>query len=142
MKEAPLEKYEKVSGKHPMVGTMAAESERRRQAWYQTGCNHFDSKHPISKPLSFWTNQDVLLYIGKYDVPIASVYGEIAVDSKGCLITTGEQRTGCVFCPVGCHRDKVNRFQRMAVTHPKLHEYCMDALGLGAFLDYIDVARR
>jgi hypothetical protein len=47
-----------------------------------------------------------------------------------------------VFCPVGCHLDKVNRFQRMATTHPKLHEYCMDALGLGAFLDYIGVARR
>ena len=142
MKEAPLEKYEKESGKHPMVGTMATESERRRQAWYQTGCNHFDSKHPISKPLSFWTNQDVLRYVRDYDVPIASVYGDIVEDSKGRLTTTGEQRTGCVFCPVGCHRDKVNRFQRMAVTHPKLHEYCMDALGLGAFLDYIKVARR
>jgi hypothetical protein len=30
----------------------------------------------------------------------------------------------------------------MAVSHPKMHEYCMDALGLGAFLDYIGVARR
>ena len=42
---------------------------------------------------------------------------------------------------LGCHRDKVNRFQRMARTHPKLHEYCMGALGLGAFLDYIGVPR-
>ena len=142
MKEAPLEKYERESGKRPIVGTMAVESERRRHAWLQTGCNNFDSKHPVSKPLSFWTNQDALRYILDYKIPIASVYGDIVEDKKGQLATTGEQRTGCCFCPVGCHRDKVNRFQRMAVSHPKLHEYCMDALCLGAFLDYIGVPRR
>ena len=142
MKEAPLEKYRKESGKHPMVGTMAVESERRRQAWLQTGCNNFDSKHPVSKPLSFWTNENILRYIRDYGLRIAPVYGDIVEDDNGRLSTTGEQRTGCVFCPVGCYRDKVNRFQRMAVSHPKLHQYCMDALGLGAFLDYIKVARR
>ena len=142
MKEAPLEKYEKESGKHPMVGTMAVESERRRQAWLQTGCNNFDSKHPISKPLSFWTTQDILRYIREYSLPIASVYGDIVEDDKGRLTTTGEQRTGCIMCPIGAYRDAVNRFQRMAISHPKLHEYCMDALGLGAFLDYVGVPRR
>jgi 3'-phosphoadenosine 5'-phosphosulfate sulfotransferase (PAPS reductase)/FAD synthetase len=141
MKENPLEKYEKQSGKHPMVGTMAAESERRKQAWLQTGCNNFETDHPISKPLSFWTNQDVLRYIRETGLPIASVYGDIVEDGKGRLSTTGEQRTGCVFCPVGCHRDKVNRFQRLAKSHPKLHEYCMGTLGLGEFLDYIGVPR-
>jgi len=142
MKEAPLHDYVKKSGKYPMVGTMAVESERRKQAWLQTGCNNFDSKHPVSKPISFWTNQDILQYIRDYKIPIPSVYGDILEDDRGLLYTTGEQRTGCVFCPVGCHRDKVNRFQRMAVTHPKLHEYCMDALGLGAFLDFLGVPRR
>ena len=102
MKEAPIKKYERESGKHPMVGIMASESGQRRRAWYQTGCNHFDSKRPISKPLSFWTNQDILRYIRDYDMPIASVYGDIIEDKKGQLATTGEQRTGCVFCPVGC----------------------------------------
>jgi 3'-phosphoadenosine 5'-phosphosulfate sulfotransferase (PAPS reductase)/FAD synthetase len=110
MKESPLDKYRKETGKQPIVGTMAVESERRRQAWLQTGCNNFDSKNPVSKPLSFWTNDDVLRYIRDYNIPIASVYGDIVEDKKGRLATTGEQRTGCVFCPVGCHRDKVNRF--------------------------------
>jgi 3'-phosphoadenosine 5'-phosphosulfate sulfotransferase (PAPS reductase)/FAD synthetase len=141
MKESPLDKHHKETGKYPIIGTMTVESDRRRQAWLQTGCNNFDSKHPVSKPLSFWTNSDVLRYIRDYKLPIASIYGEIVEDKKGCFSTTGEHRTGCVFCPVGCHRDKVNRFQRMAMTHPKLHEYCMDALGLGAFLDYIGVPR-
>jgi len=141
MKEKPLNTYQKESGKQPIIGIMAFESERRRQAWLQTGCNSFHSKKPVSKPMSFWTNQDVLQYIKNYNIPIASVYGDIVEDAKGNLSTTGEQRTGCVFCPVGCHRDKVNRFQRMAESHPKLHKYCMDALGLGAFLDFIGVEK-
>jgi hypothetical protein len=131
-----------VMRKRPMIGIMAVESERRKQAWLQTGCNNFDSKHPVSKPMSFWTNRDALQYIRDYQLPIASVYGDIMEDNKGRLFTTGEQRTGCVFCPVGCHRDKVNRFQRMAVSHPKLHDYCMSVLGLGAFLDFIGVEYR
>jgi len=142
MKEKPLDRYGKDSGKRPMIGIMAVESERRKQAWLQTGCNNFDSKHPVSKPMSFWTNRDALQYIRDYQLPIASVYGDIMEDHKGRLFTTGEQRTGCVFCPVGCHRDKVNRFQRMAVSHPKLHDYCMSVLGLGAFLDFIGVEYR
>ena len=141
MKLAPFRKYEKESGKRSIVGTMAVESERRKQAWLKSGCNHFDTKHPISKPMSFWTTQDVLEYIQKYNIPIASVYGDILADKKGLLTTTGETRTGCVFCPAGCHREKTNRFQRMAQNHPKLHDYCMNALGLGAFLDYIGVPK-
>ena len=84
---------------------------------------------------------NILEYILKYNIKIPSVYGEIITDKKGKLTTTLEKRTGCIFCPVSCHRDKVNRFQRLAQTHPKLHNYCMDALGLGAFLDFIGVPK-
>lgn len=142
MKEHPLTKFEKASGKRPIIGIMAAESQRRKQAWLQTGCNGFDSKSPKSKPMAFWTEQDVLQYIRQFNIPIASVYGDIVEDKKGKLSTTGEARTGCTFCPVGCHLHKTNRFQRLAKTHPKLHEYCMNALGLGAFLDFIGAPRR
>jgi hypothetical protein len=142
MKENPLNTYSKQSGKRPIIGSMASESQMRRQAWFQTGCNLFDSKRPVSKPMSIWTNQDALEYIREFKIPIASVYGDIVEDRKGRLLTTGEQRTGCIFCLAGCHLHKVNRFQRMAITHPKLHEYCMDALGMGAFLDYVGVQRR
>jgi len=141
MKELPLEHHRKETGKHPMVGTMAAESQRRKQAWFQTGCNNFNSKKPLSKPLSVWTEDNILRYIKDYNISIPSVYGVIVEDKKGRLTTTGEKRTGCVWCPVGCHHDKVNRFQRLAETHPKLHDYCMNALGLGAFLDYIGIPK-
>ena len=141
MKEAPLDKHRKETGKHPIIGTMAAESGRRKQAWFQTGCNNFDSKKPVSKPLSVWTEANILQYIRDYNIPIPSVYGDIVEDTKGKLTTTKEKRTGCVWCPVGCHHDKVNRFQRLAETHPKLHDYCMNALELGAFLDFIGIPK-
>jgi len=120
---------------------MAVESNRRRQAWLQTGCNAFEAKKPVSKPLSFWTEQDILQYIRRYGLEIASVYGEIVEDGKGRLTTTCEKRTGCMFCPVGCHLDKQNRYQRMKTTHPKVWDYCIHTLGLGDFLDYIGVAK-
>jgi 3'-phosphoadenosine 5'-phosphosulfate sulfotransferase (PAPS reductase)/FAD synthetase len=139
MKEKPLNRYAKESGKKANVGTLAQESERRTQAWLQTGCNAFDGKRPISKPLSFWTEQDILRYLSEFHIPYASVYGEIVADKNGRLSTTGETRTGCIFCPIGCHRDKVNRFQRLKQTHPKLHDYVINSLNLGEFLDFIGV---
>jgi hypothetical protein len=139
MKERPLDAYSKASGKHAIIGTMASESHRRKQAWLRTGCNIFDSKRPVSKPMSFWTEQDVLEYLRHFNIPYASVYGEIAEDKTGKLSTTGEKRTGCIFCPVGCHLDKVNRFQRLAVTHPRLHDYVINQLGLGELLNFVGV---
>jgi 3'-phosphoadenosine 5'-phosphosulfate sulfotransferase (PAPS reductase)/FAD synthetase len=139
MKERPLDAHAKATGKYGIVGTMAAESHRRKQAWLQTGCNSFDSKRPVSKPLSFWTEQDILRYLRDFNIPYASVYGEIAEDKTGRLRTTGEQRTGCIFCPVACHLHKPNRFQRLAVTHPKLHDYVLNQLGLRELQDFVGV---
>lgn len=58
----------------------------------------------------------------------------------GKLMTTGASRTGCMFCMLGVHLEKEpNRFQRMAVTHPQLYDYCINKLGCGKVLDYIGV---
>jgi 3'-phosphoadenosine 5'-phosphosulfate sulfotransferase (PAPS reductase)/FAD synthetase len=139
MKEKPLNEYRKQCGKRPSIGTMASESKRRLEAWLQTGCIAFDSKKQVSIPLSFWTEQVVLRYLRDFNISYASVYGDIVTDKNGKLRTTGENRTGCIFCPVGCHLDKENRFQRLKSTHPELYDYCINVLGLGAFLDYIGV---
>lgn len=139
MKESPFMKYETSSGKKPILGTNAEESRRRKEAWLKTGCNSFDSKRPNSKPLSFWTEQDILTYLKKYSIPYCSVYGDI-IEEKGKLKMSGEQRTGCMFCPIGCHLEKpVNKFQRMKETHPRQWEYCINKLELGKFLDFIGV---
>lgn len=144
MKKRPAKKYEKETGRKPIVGTMACESNLRKNVWKKNGCNAFDSKRPISQPLSFWTEQDILKYLLKFNIPYAPVYGEI-ISENDRLHTSGCDRTGCVFCAYGCHLEKEpNRFQRLKVTHPKLWSYCMKpwdegGLGMKEVLDYIGV---
>ena len=85
MKKTPAKKYEKESGRLPISGTMASESTLRLNAWRINGCNAFEASRPISQPLSFWTEQDVLEYIVKYNVPYCSVYGEIIGTYRGAV---------------------------------------------------------
>lgn len=140
MKKGPMKAYQSKTKRKPYVGTLAEESRLREMAWIKHGCNLFDSKNPSSQPLSFWTEQDVLQYIKQNGIEIASVYGDIVstdrdgycYDSMLCgegkLKCTGCQRTGCIFCGFGAYLDKdiVTRFQRLAATHPKQYEYCMN----------------
>lgn len=144
MKEKPLNELAKQNGKVSIVGTLAEESERRTDAWLKTGCNAFESDKPTSKPLSFWTNQDILQYIKQYNLPIASVYGEVVYGSRDSaekydnllcdcgkeLCTTKCDRTGCIFCGFGVHLDKgESRFERLKRTHPRQYQYCMNGGG-------------
>ena len=144
MKKKPAKKYEKETGRKPIIATMAEESTLRAQAWLKNGCNAFDGKRPTSQPMSFWTEQDVLTYLKEYHIPYAPVYGEIE-EINGALKTTLCDRTGCVFCGFGCHLEKEpNRFQRLKITHPKLWEYCMKpweagGLGMKTPLEFIGV---
>ena len=145
MKKRPAKKYEKKTGNKPIVGTMTCESQNRRTSWLRHGCNSFDGNRPISQPMSFWTEQDVLKYLSITEIPYAPVYGNIVQDANGKYHTTKCDRTGCVFCGFGCHLEKEpNRFQRLKVTHPKLWNYCMKpwdegGLGMKEVLDYIGV---
>lgn len=123
----------------PYIGTLAEESRMRAQAWIRHGCNSFEGHKKTSQPLSFWTEQDILQYILREGLEICSVYGEIlAVDEAGMMYDpvpgipcnlkcSGCERTGCVFCGFGAHLEKgETRFQRLAKTHPKQYEYCMN----------------
>lgn len=137
MKKQPVHEYWLETKRVPYVGTMAVESIMRQNGWLKTGCNSFDEKNPKSAPLSFWTEQDIFQYIVNNALPIPSVYGEIVKGNDGIYRTTGEKRTGCMFCPVGCHLDTENKWIRMRKTHPKIYDYCMEQLGLREFLEYI-----
>ena len=89
--------------------------------------------------MSFWTKQDVLQYIRKYDIKVADCYGEvIPVDKnnnqtfeeiKDHYMFNGVQRTGCIFCMFGCHLDTlkggINRFAFLQQRNPELFDYCM-----------------
>lgn len=154
MKKTPAHAYEKETHRKPFLGTMASESIQREASWMKYGCNGFDMARPSSKPMSFWTEQDVLQYILENNLEYCSVYGDIVKDSKGNLMTTGMPRTGCIFCMFGCHLEKEpNRFQRLQETHPRQYEYCIKGgeyvdgiwqpnkagLGLGHVLDSLGV---
>ncbi len=164
MKKHPAEQYEQETGRRPVIATMTEESQLRQERWLQNGCNAFDIARPKSTPMSFWLEQDVLQYIKMTGIPFASVYGEITDKDPQIslfedefplkeLITTGCERTGCMFCMFGIMSDKEpNRFQRMKQTHPKQYKYCIEGghyengllrpdkngLGLGKILDFID----
>jgi 3'-phosphoadenosine 5'-phosphosulfate sulfotransferase (PAPS reductase)/FAD synthetase len=63
MKKSPVHSYGRKTHKKPMTAQMASESRLRTAQWLRNGCNGFEMTSPISNPISFWTEQDVLLYI-------------------------------------------------------------------------------
>ncbi len=136
MKKRPAEKYERETGRKPILAMLASESRKRQQGWLKTGCNAFNTKRPQSNPMAFWTEQDVLRYIKENSLPIASVYGDIVPASEQMnpdgfggemqeLKTTGCDRTGCIFCAFGCHRPGGKNFERLKETHPRQWRYCI-----------------
>ena len=144
MKKAPIHKFERETGRYAIIGTLICESKLRLQSWLKAGCNGFKSSRPISQPLSFWLEQDILQYLKYTGLPYASIYSNIveSEDKKGSpiLTTTGVARSGCMFCMYGVHLEpEPNRFQRMKLTHPKQYDYCIDRLGCGKVLDFIGV---
>ncbi|GAA0122229.1 hypothetical protein UT300018_15450 [Clostridium faecium] len=144
LKKEPMYKYEKETGRHPIMGVMASEGGTRKSGYLETGCNAFESQHPQSKPIGFWLESDILAYIILNDLEIASVYGEI-VETKNQktpsklkirlmikygrkleLTTTLEKRTGCVCCTYGVTLEKgENRFQRLKRLDPKRYNFCI-----------------
>lgn len=162
MKKSILHDYNIRTNRTPITGQMAQESRQRTAKWKRYGCNAFEAKNPISNPMSFWYEQDVLRYIKVKNIPIASVYGEIVEDDElpGQMTwdeyagfdtgaknytTTGCKRTGCMFCGYGCHLEKPGegRFERMKKTHPKQYEYIMKpweegGLGYKEVIDWLN----
>lgn len=80
MKKQPMNGYARKTQRVPTMATMAQESRLRTKVWLKTGCNAFEGKHPAGKPMSFWTEQDVLRFIVDRQLPYASVYGEIVAN--------------------------------------------------------------
>lgn len=136
MKKTPLHTYSRRTGRIAMTAQMAEESELKKSQWIKHGCNGFDMKSPISNPLSFWTEQDILQYIKEKNLPLCSVYGDVVedyeamgqiegqislVEPKKVYKTTGCKRTGCMLCGFGCHMEKKSRFLELKQTHPKMY---------------------
>ena len=125
LKKDPAKRFEKKTGMKPMLGNMMGESQLRRQHGHI--CNLYDVKRPVSKPLLQWEESDIWAYIKENDLPYCEAYDQ------------GWERTGCVFCMYGIHKDDPNRFQMIKTSHPNLYDYCINKLGAGEVLDFMGI---
>lgn len=142
LKKQPFARYNKTHKEFAYVGIMAEESLLRQESYIRYSCNAFEQKNPQSRPLMFWTRQDILQYLQKYNVDYCKeVYGEIVRDQNtGLLKFTGADRTGCTFCMFGVHLEPYpNRFQRMQTENPALYNYCINELNLKQVLEFCHI---
>ena len=130
LKKEPFKRYNKQTGEKPMIGTMATDGRERKKMYLQSGCINFERE--VATPLGFWTDQDILEYLKKFNVDYCkSAYGDI-IEIEGKLKTTKATRTGCIGCGFGVHLEKEpNRFQRMDEKQRDviLNKWCNGSLG-------------
>lgn len=119
LKKTPVKQLARKLGMDCVIlGTLAEESRQREVDWLNNGCNVFYKKKDNQcRPLSFWTEKDIYEYINRYNIKISDLY------------KMGYERNGCMFCGFGIEYDcnqGMNRFQRLAATHPKMHLYLIN----------------
>lgn len=120
LKKEPLRRRAKELGLDcAILGILASESYQREKDWLEYGCNVFhERKDNQSRPLSFWTDDDIQEYIKKYHVRIPKLYD------------MGYTRNGCMYCGFGVHMETgKNRFQHLAETHPAQYSYFIKNFG-------------
>jgi len=120
-KKNPSKSYERATGCYPYTGERADEGMNRRGR----PCNSFGAR-PKSKPLNHWALKDVKNYIIEHNLEIPAVYEDRMVG--GCEVK-GEERTGCMFCLIGCHKPEDSKFEKMKIAYPKQYDYIMNKLG-------------
>jgi len=128
MKMRPVQKYYRQTGRVGIVGTMAADSNKRSAAYLKNGCFVMSKSLPKCTPLAFWKTDDIWEYIKGNNIDYCPIYD------------TGVKNTGCMFCMFGAHLEgSPNRFELMKKTHPKLYEYCIEKMGLSVPLDFAGI---
>ena len=86
----------------------------------------------------------------KYNLTFASCYYDSEVQYKGAAVhVEGSRREGCMFCLFGIEQEEqqkragklqLNRFEKLAITHPKQHKYLINTLGFDKVCDAINVS--
>lgn len=139
-KKEPFKRYEKLTGRKPIQGTKAVgEGTLRTTSYMMTGCNSFEAGKEKSRPISIFTDANVWEYADRFGLTFAPVYYDRIVDG---VEIKGVDRTGCIFCLFGIHlesKTELNRFQKLKITHPRQYKFCIEDIGLGKVLDFINV---
>lgn len=142
-KKQPFYRYEEKTGRKPVIFTTVSESNMRRNAYKQSGCNTMDKGKEKCRPFSIFTKKDAWDIAEEDGLRFADVYYDRTVDVKqldGSFKTESlpaEERTGCVICVFGAHlesKEKPNRMQRLSISHPVLYDAFVNKCGLGTVL--------
>lgn len=145
LKKQPIKMAQKEVQANPIYGTLAEDSQMRKDAYLKTGCNAFKNGHGKSTPMGFWTRQDVLKYLYNFNIPIAPPYGKIIKLENGNLEFSGEHNTGCKLCLFGCHLEhEPNRIQRLEVLEPSTYKFAIKSresggLGYQEIMEYMGI---
>lgn len=103
LKKQPSKEFTLRTGKYPVLATLAVESRMRFLQYLNHGCNSFEGKIQ-STPMGFWSTANVLEYVGKYGLRLASVYCQgvsRGLFGSGQCKLYGKTQTGCMFCGFG-----------------------------------------
>lgn len=130
LKKEPIARIEREREIIPIIGVMAEESSQRKSVYLQNGCNSFNTKRPISKPLGFWLEEDIWQYINLYGLEISEEY---TVNSR-C-------RTGCSGCLYGAHQQEKltgdNNITFLKRDYPKLYDMYLNNYGYKKVMDIL-----
>ena len=120
----------------PFLGTMAENSQVRKQGYFANGCNTW-GKRPSSRPLSIWLKEDVWSLIRENDIPYCPIYDDKEYDG---VMVKGETETGCAYCAFGQHLVQgENKFHRLIIREPKRYKTFMDKLNYRKVLKLINI---
>ncbi len=124
LKKDPFHLFERNTGRRPITGVMASESDMRAGQWVRAGgCNVFGEKS-ASRPLSIWTEADVWDYIQRKNLTISEIYHK------------GAKRTGCMGCGFGAQFNDDERFAILLEGTPEVLRH-----GYGVSEQWHDVPR-
>ncbi len=127
LKKQPLRRYESKTGSKPFIGTMAEDSKPRQDEVIKNGCNAFEAKKPVSRPLSFFIEADIIEGLRRFNIAYSSIYD------------MGYDCTGCMLCMFGLQMEMKkgrNRFLMLKKTHPRIHRLALPAFGIDKVLEY------
>lgn len=124
VKKKPLLSWETKSKKKPITGEMAEESRERQSSYLKHGCIRIHTSHIKCTPIGFWTTQDIMECVYRFNIPIPKIYGEVIKLEDGTYRFSGEQRTGCECCGFGMIFD-TERFERLKARKPNLYNEMM-----------------
>jgi 3'-phosphoadenosine 5'-phosphosulfate sulfotransferase (PAPS reductase)/FAD synthetase len=114
LKKEPAERYERKTGRYPILGILASESRLRTHEWMRHGgCNVLDGVRKKSKPLSIWTDKDIWDYIHKYNLKYADIYDK------------GIGQTGCACCGFSISYEDTCKFEVLYELYPKLYRHVL-----------------